>query len=138
MNYLLSGTESYLMKKRLNEIIKEWVKDDPEMSLVTYDASMNDFMMSTLIEDASTIPFFTEHKVIVVKNCQFLSATGSISEADTKILEKYLANPNESTVLVFMLEKDKLDARKKIVKTLKKVCREFKCDTLQVKNLLQC
>ena len=92
MNYLLSGTESYLMKKRLNEIIKEWVKDDPEMSLVTYDASMNDFMMSTLIEDASTIPFFTEHKVIVVKNCQFLSTTGSISEADTKILEKYLAN----------------------------------------------
>ena len=131
MNYLLSGTESYLMKKRLNEIIKEWVKDDPEMSLVTYDASMNDFMMSTLIEDASTIPFFTEHKVIVVKNCQFLSSTGSISETDTKILEKYLANPNESTVLVFMLEKDKLDARKKIVKTLKKVCREFKCDTLQ-------
>ena len=69
--------------------------------------------------------------MIVVKNCQFLSSTGSISETDTKILEKYLAHPNESTVLVFMLEKDKLDARKKIVKTLKKVCREFKCDTLQ-------
>lgn len=131
MNYLLSGTESYLIRKKLNEIIKETVHDETEMSVVTYDASAPDFLMSMMLEDASTIPFFTERKVIVVKNCAFLSASGSISDSDAKLLESALSIPNETTILVFMLEKDKLDARKKIVKTLRKLCREFKFDALE-------
>lgn len=129
MNYLLSGSESYLIKKKINDIIKEWTKD-PEMSVVNYDASSPHFSMSLLIEDASTIPFFTDVKILIVKNCAFLSASGSLNDSDTKMLEKYLTQPFESTVLIFVLEKDKLDARKKIVKTIKKQCREYKCETL--------
>lgn len=130
MNYLLCGTESFLIRKKLNEIINESVHGDAEMSVITYDASAPDFMMSALIEDASTIPFFTDTKVIVVKNCLFLSASGSLSDADAKLLESVLTVPNETAVLVFVLEKDKLDARKKIVKLVRKHCREFKFDEL--------
>ena len=131
MNYLLCGSESYLIKKKLNEIIQETVHNELEMSVVTYDASAPDFNMSVMIEDASTIPFFTEKKVLVVKNCSFLSASGNLSESDAKLLEKLLSSVNDTTVLVFILENEKLDARKKIVKFMRKVCREFKFDALE-------
>ncbi len=137
MNYLLCGTESFLIRKKLNEIIKETVPEETEMSVVTYDASAPDFMMSVLLEDASTIPFFTERKVIVVKNCCFLSASGSLSESDANMLISALKTPNETTVLVFVLEKDKLDARKKLVKAVRKHCREFKFDELESSEFTQ-
>ncbi len=130
MNVLLCGSESYLIKKKLNEIIRDTVQQQDEMSVVTYDASSPDFVMSVLIEDASTIPLFTEKKVIVVKNCLFLSASGSISEHDAKMLEKALSVSNETAVLVLILENEKLDARKKIVKAVRKYCREYKFDSL--------
>ncbi len=130
MNVLLNGSEGYLIQKKLNEIILETVHEQNEMSVVTYDASAPDFMMPLLVEDASTIPLFTEKKVLVVKNCAFLSASGSISEHDAKLLEKALSASNETTVLVLILEKEKLDARKKIVKAVRKYCREYKFDTL--------
>ena len=131
MNYLLIGNESYLIKKKMNEIIKEWAKDDLELSVVTYDASSSLFSISMLVEDASTIPFFTQNKILVVKNCTFLSTSGSLNEQDIKSLENYLNHPCETSVLIFVLENEKLDARKKIVKTIKKACREYKLDALQ-------
>ena len=130
MNYIIHGEEAYLLKKNKKEIIAQWISDENEMSVVEYDAANKDFSIAHVVEDAQTIPFFTEYKVIVINNPTFLSATGSINEKDNNLLSSYLNDSNSSTIIIFYLENIKLDSRKKIVKTLKKSARDIKCDKL--------
>lgn len=125
MNYCIYGNESYLMRAKLKEIIKEHVGEDASLNTVFYDASANDFQISSLINDAWTIPFFAETKVIVLQNAFFLSSSDTLKENDAKLLSNYLSDSNNTTILVFYGEFESMDARKKICKEINKTCRVF-------------
>ena len=115
MNYVLYGEEAHRRKKQLDVILKQYQASD--FNLNVYDAK--NVELHQIIEDANTPPFFEEYKVILIKNADFLT-TAQEGSIDLKLLENYLAKPLESTILIFESNQDKLDARKKIVKTLKK------------------
>lgn len=129
MNYCLYGTEGLLIKEKLEEIKKEWLKEDC-FNLNIYDYSKNDFNLSKIIEDCWTIPFLSEYKIIVIRNATFLSTTTSLSESDQKLLIDYLKKSCSSTILVFIGEFEKMDSRKKLVKELNKSAKVYLCNPL--------
>lgn len=90
------------------------------MNKLVYDADTTD--LDVILEDAMTIPFFSDCKIILVYHANFLSAANEHA-VDTAALERYLDDPLESTVLVLIGDFEKLDARKKIVKRCRKHAR---------------
>ena len=129
MNYVLHGEEAHRRKKQLDVILKQYQASD--FNLNVYDAK--NVELHQIIEDANTPPFFEEYKVILIKNADFLT-TAQEGSIDLKPLEQYLSQPLDSTILIFESDHDKLDARKKIVKTLKKEGKVFYFGKLDEKD----
>ena len=125
MNYLLYGSETYRLKKKLDELLKANDPENTGMNTVVYEAGNADFQLRAVLEDAWTIPFFAEKKTVVVRNPVFLTTSGSLNEKDGKALEDYLNHSCPSTDLIFCGEFESLDQRKKLVKLAVKTCRVF-------------
>lgn len=120
MNYVLYGEEQYLLQESLTRIVRSHVPDANDLNKLVYDADTTD--LDVILEDAMTIPFFSDCKIILVYHANFLSAANEHA-VDTAALERYLDDPLESTVLVLIGDFEKLDARKKIVKKVQKTCK---------------
>lgn len=120
MNYVLYGEEQYLLQEALSKIVQEHGGAAQDFNTITYDALKSNTDM--LLEDAQTVPFFAEHKIIIVQNANFLS-TSDDTGWELDALSSYFDHPLESTVLVLVGEFAKLDARKKIVKKIQKTCK---------------
>ncbi|MEG0264556.1 MAG: DNA polymerase III subunit delta [Erysipelotrichaceae bacterium] len=120
MNYVLYGEERCLLQEAMNKIVMDEVGNSDEMNTVSYNAQ--NCSIQEILDDAQTIPFFADKKVVIVLNANFLSGNND-TEIDTLPLEKYLENSLASTVLILVGYFPKLDSRKKIVKLVQKRCR---------------
>ena len=94
--------------------------EELELNYGAYD--MEEVSIGTALEDAESIPFFGDRRLVFVDRPVFLTGdkTKLKVEHDVKWLESYLTHPSESTTLVFFAPYEKLDERKKITKLLKK------------------
>ncbi|SIT82521.1 DNA polymerase III subunit delta [Edaphobacillus lindanitolerans] len=124
--YLLSGTEMYFFDETVRRL-KEALPDAASSELTIFD--LDETPVEAVIEEADTIPFFSERKLIIAKNANFLKAADKSKEKvvhDLDRLANWLEQPPESAVTLFLAPYEKLDARKKIVKQFKKqaVCLE--------------
>ena len=94
--YIVLGTESYLAsvarKTLLDTLLKE---EELELNYGAYD--MEEVSIGTALEDAESIPFFGERRVVFVDRPVFLTGekTKSKIEHDLKWLENYLTRPSE-------------------------------------------
>lgn len=120
MNILLYGNEQYLLTEKLKALIASKVGQQDSMNTVFYDAQIQPFSMRAVLEDADTLPFFSDHKVVVVLNATFLTKGGSLDKGDLDALKRYLGQDVTQTSLVFVHDNDNLDTSKDIVKTLMK------------------
>jgi len=119
--YLLYGTESFLINETRQFIISHAISpDEVEFNISQYD--LEETPIELAIEDAETLPFLGEKKIVVLKNPVFLTAekTKEKIEHHVKALERYIESPSPFTVLIFIANYEKLDDRKKITKLLKK------------------
>ena len=118
MIYILYGTINYLINKEVNKIIKE--NNIDEINITKYD--LTNTYLNDIINDASSMSLFDDKKIIIVNNSYiFTGTTKKALEQDTTILENYLNNINDNTILIFIVNNDKLDERKKITKLIKKI-----------------
>ncbi len=117
MTYVFYGTEDFLIKKEINKLKEKYSIDD--ISVNTYD--LENTNIEEIIDDASTVSLFSENKMILCENAYIFTGTTNkkLPEQNMKVLEEYLENENENTILVFVINKEKLDERKKVVKSLK-------------------
>lgn len=115
MIYLLYGIIPYLIEKQLENLIKESNVDSNNIN--KYDLQVDNINM--ILNDAASISLFEDKKFIIVNNA--ICFTGAKKEIDTTLLEQYLNNINENTIIVFIVNNDKLDERKKITKLIKKI-----------------
>ena len=111
--YILYGLDKSLIKNELNKIIKKINITD----IITYDLDNSNII--DIIDDASTISMFSTKKIIVVENSIFLCANKTIENIE--ILEKYLKNYNSDTYVIFTVNNENIDSRKKIVKIIKEI-----------------
>ena len=103
--YLFTGTEEVRNRTKMERVLSSL--DENKTSVTKYDA---DFIsIQEIMEDAITIPFLADTKVIIVKNPRFLTKESSPMKHDPTTLIKYLKNPVETTVLMFDAVGYKLD-----------------------------
>ena len=109
--YFLMGEEPYFIDVVANYLEKHLLEEDQKGfdQLILYG---QDVTVPTIIDYARRFPMMAERQLIIIKEAQNLRA--SIEQ-----LVPYVENPTASTVLVFCYKYEKLDARKKLLKTLK-------------------
>lgn len=134
--YLVLGTESYLNQIVRDTFIYSVLKEDErDLNLGIYD--MQEVPLGTALEDAESVPFFGERRLVIIDHPLFLTGDKGKAkfEHDMKWFENYLANPSETTTLVVFAPYVKLDDRKKISKLLKKKAVIIETTTLSEKEM---
>ena len=117
--YLIIGTEDYLNQQVINNI-KQQLGQEQESSELIFD--LLDYPITSLLQEANEISFFSNHQLLIAKNPFFLTSERQKTDVEHNLeaLINYLDNPNPETTIVFIANYDKLDERKKITKLLKK------------------
>ncbi len=113
---LLYGEDNYTIKKYLEQILEtsEIKIEDTEY----YDFEENG--LEPALQSAMTLPFFSDKKAVILKNCTFLTEQKSLSIEENASLKRYCDTFNPSTLFVMMVSNAKLDLRKNFVKYLTK------------------
>jgi DNA polymerase-3 subunit delta len=131
---LLYGLENYIINERINFYTNKFLsEEDKEFNLITYD--MQETFITAAIEDAETMPFFGDYKVIILRNCKFLTGEKHKIEQNLDILINYIENPSPFTVLILETPNEKLDERKKVVKKLKELVKVHECNQLSIQEV---
>ena len=120
--YLVQGKEPYL-QELARKVFLETIVAPEDQDLNVGRFNMEEVSIQTAIQDAESVPFFGERRLVLVDNPSFFTGEKEKKSMDHQLerLQAYLENPMESSVMVFFAPYDKLDQRKKIVKLLKKV-----------------
>ena len=114
MNYLIYGTDEYLINAKINEIINKEKIDD--ISISRYDLEIDS--IGSIIDDAMTVSLFDNKKGIVLNNCNYFNRVKN-NEDDVNRLLEYLSNSNPETVLIIINRNETIDSVKKITKKIK-------------------
>lgn len=117
--YLLVGEEAYLIDETVRKI-KQALAADEEAEVMTY--SLDEVPVDEVLNEADTIPFFTERKLVIAKNAMIFKASDREKEKithDLKRFEQYMSNPAPFSVVVMIAPYEKLDERKKFTKVAK-------------------
>lgn len=125
MIYVLYGLEDYLINREIKKIINDNKID--ELSVERYDLSITP--LKQIIDSALTTALFSNQKMIIVDNSYIFSSAlkKTNMEHDLEALDTYIENVNKDTILLFIVNSEKLDERKKQVKLLKSkaIVKEF-------------
>lgn len=130
--YLLHGSDRYLIKSKTKNIIDEHKID--AFNVTHYDAEEQD--IEAAVNDAATIPFMVEKKVVVVKNCVFLSTEDKKLKIEHHLnsLKRYMDHPSDTTVFILQAPYEKLDGRKAITKFVKDHSELIECKPIDAQN----
>lgn len=132
--YLYYGMDSYIIKQKTNQLISKLGLD--EYNVTTYD--MEEINIEDAINDAATIPFMANNKMVIVKNAYFLSNEGAPKKEikhNFDALKRYIENPSLETIFVIQVPYKKLDERKAMTKLIKQVANVEECTPLQEQDL---
>ena len=116
--YLLMGVEQHLIDTTIRRIMKA-MPDIYENSVVRFD--LDETPVEVVLEEADTLPFLEDRKLIVANNASFLKASDKTKEKvvhNITLLESWLGNPSPTATVLFLAPYEKLDGRKKIVKVM--------------------
>ncbi|MCC0564463.1 DNA polymerase III subunit delta [Brevibacillus borstelensis] len=122
--YVLYGPESFLAEEFMTLAKREMI--DPayaDLNLSVYDCT--ETPLSHILQDAETLPFLGEHRLVIAKQAYFLTGSKPQTkhESDPNVLIPYLEQPPSYTTLILYTDADKLDERKKLVKSLQQKAR---------------
>ena len=112
--YLIYGEEDYLKLQYKNKLIAALVNDGDNMNFSKYED--NGINTAQIIDQAETMPFFAEHRVILIENSGF----GKKMPED---LGNYLSTIPEFTVFIFV--EPTADKRGKLYKAAKVAGRDI-------------
>lgn len=123
--YLFYGSDTYVIRSKTFQIISKYEVDD--FNVTIYDAEETN--ISNAINDANTIPFMAPKKIIIIKNCHFLTGEKIKKEINHNLdmLTSYIKNPVEETILILNAPYGKLDDRKAITKMVKNNAEVVEC-----------
>ena len=122
MNYLLYGTEKFLIDKEVKNIINK--SGIEEINISKYDLELN--TLNEILDDANTVSLFSNNKLIIVENAFIFNRVQNKKIDNVEILEAYLKNSSD-TIIIFIDNNEKIDSAKKLVKLIKEkgIIKEF-------------
>ena len=111
--YLLCGEQAYLRLQNRDRLRAALLGDGDEMNVSVYTGM--DVTAREVIDEAQTLPFFADRRVILLENSVFFSKKASV-ESDA--LADFIPQIPESASLVFVEESP--DKRRKLYKAIQK------------------
>lgn len=119
--YVLYGSDRYRIEQFADKLMNVLFKpDEKELGVVKFDTSETSLEEAVL--EAETPPFFMERKLVWIRDTTVLTAAGKENaklEHKTEKLLAYLEYPSDFAVILFTVQAEKLDERRKLVKMLK-------------------
>lgn len=118
--YLVTGQEQVFIEDIQKSFKEIMTPEERDMNFSNFD--LEEVSLADVINEAISAPFFGERRLVFAQNPYFLTAERVKNAVDqnTDLLLKYIQNPTPSTIMVIFATYEKLDARKKLVKQLKK------------------
>lgn len=118
--YVCYGSESFRKSEFIAFLTDKLVQpEEKEFAVSRYDLA--ETSLEQVLEDVETSPFLVSRKLVIASNALFLTGakeTGKLNHNLDQLLT-YLKQPVDTCVFILMVEADKLDERKKVVKQLK-------------------
>jgi DNA polymerase-3 subunit delta len=112
--YLFEGAETLLRENALKELISRAVEPElRDFNVTSLSAAAGD--VAAVVEVAGQLPMMAARRVVIVRGFESIS-----DDAQIAALERYLANPNPSTIVVFV--SDALDNRRAFSGLLRRTC----------------
>lgn len=121
--YLLCGDQAYLRLQNRDRLRDALLGDGDRMNLSVYSGM--DITAREVIDQAQTLPFFADRRVIILENSVFFSKKASV-ESDA--LAAFIPEIPETASLVFVEESP--DKRKKLYKAIQKQGFVLNCEDL--------
>lgn len=135
LNY---GAVDALIEKKSDEIINQYLDGErDEFNYVKYD--LYETSISSAIEEALTLPFLSDKKVVHIKNAYLFTGekvTNNINQNVDQLIG-FIEQYDGETLVVFDVFNEKLDERKKLVKSVKKNARLKKIDQMTEQEIKQ-
>ncbi|CDZ99940.1 DNA polymerase III subunit delta [Jeotgalicoccus saudimassiliensis] len=133
---LLYGTNIIRIEDKIKSIAKEYVGtlDDFNYTKLNFKETP----VEQIIEEAQTLPFLADKKVIVVEEAVLFTAqkTGSAVNHNIDLLIDYITNKSDDTLIIFAVISEKLDKRKKITKLIAERGRQIEINEMNEKELM--
>lgn len=104
--YLLHGEETFLIRYYKHELIKAILGEEKGMNFSLFEGKQID--IHEVIGLATTLPFFSSHRVILIENSDFFSKQSELADK--------LSSIPSSTILIF--SEETVDKRIRLYKTL--------------------
>ncbi|MBQ6636865.1 MAG: DNA polymerase III subunit delta [Lachnospiraceae bacterium] len=128
--YLLCGEQAYLRLQNRDRVRAALLGDGDEMNVSVYTGM--DVTAREVIDQAQTLPFFADRRVIILENSVFFSKKASV-ESDA--LADFIPEIPESASLIFVEESP--DKRKKLYRAIQKNGFILNCEDLPPRMLGQ-
>lgn len=119
--YVCYGTEKYRIQEFIR-LVTERIIDEEHRDFAVTKYDLGETPVEAVVDEAQTLPFLVPRKLIIVKDSSLLMAGGKESNKVEHRPESFLAyldSPAEYSVILFVVQGEKLDERKKIVKAIK-------------------
>ncbi|MBE3570100.1 MAG: DNA polymerase III subunit delta [Bacillales bacterium] len=135
--YLVYGPETFFMNELKQKLLQYALnEEDMDFNFSSYD--LEETPVELAIEDAETLPFLGERRLVVLHNPVFLKAEKLKEKVEHNIkrLLDYIEKPAPYSIVVFAAPYEKLDERKKITKLLKEKAETFEAKKLNEKEIM--
>lgn len=135
MIYTIVGLQSLLIKENINKIKEKYNFNQEDIT----QYSLLDTKIDDVLIDCLSLSMFNDKKLIIVNDAYIFTGTikkGGL-EHDISELEKYLNFDNQDCILIFIVESEKLDERKKIVKLLKSKSKLIEVNSINLVNVVK-
>ena len=130
------GEVPELIDKKTNELTQQYLQTDKDdFNFASFN--LNETEISVCIEEAMTLPFFSDEKAVVIKNAYvFTGEKGSkYVTHNLEQLQEFIEKFDGPSLVIFEVYNQKLDERKKLVKTLKKHSKLIKIEQMSEEEL---
>ena len=129
--YLLCGSQAYLRGQNRDKLEKYLLGDGDRMNVSAYKGA--GLKIEQIIDQADTLPFFADRRVIILENTGFLGKSKPDISAMSDRLAAYLPKAPDTTFWIF--NEESVDKRKKLYKAIRDRGLILPCENLDDRTL---
>ncbi|MGI6329977.1 MAG: DNA polymerase III subunit delta [Bacilli bacterium] len=117
--YVFYGEEEYLINQEKKKLKEKFLLHNTNFNIIEYD--LKESTLDDLLDDALMPSMFSNEKLLICWNSYFLTALKETEDKSLNIerLINYIDNYQGKNTIIFIVNYEKIDTRKKIVKKLK-------------------
>ncbi|QHW37090.1 DNA polymerase III subunit delta [Staphylococcus ursi] len=121
--HVIHGEVPELIDRETEQLTKKYLGNEPKDDFNFVKYNLYETSLNTIIEEAITLPFFSDKKIVVVQNSYVFTGEKPPKEAQANAdsLIEFIEKYDGASLIIFQVQAAKLDERKKVVKALKKV-----------------